>query len=437
MEISKLIKHHAEQRKRMEEGEAYYKTHNTRIYNRVKEFYSLVQGRNITDFTKANHKLASGFYKLIVKQKVNYSINNNLSIQPAELSDFINIQSFTKTLKKMGTEATNKIYAVLYWYVENGELKYKNLPSEQCIPVYNSNNNEKLDMLIRYYEDNKQEYADVYTVQGITVFKKDENHEFIQQGDTQPYLVKRTTANNQTIRAENVNQWGEVPVVILYNNDTKQTDLEMCKTYIDMYDIAISDYGNNFDDFGEMYWILKGYDGQDARSFVEEFKKSRIVKVGENGDASQVAQEIPYMARDSFIAHLKQDIYRFAMAVDPEGITKDTTNLTIKALFSNLDLKANDFEENIQEMLEKSLYFINKYAEMNNMQQLEYIEASFKRATLFNKGEIIDNVLKQRGMRADEVLLAELPDVNDVEYELEKLNEQSAINPIGLGGGNE
>ena len=192
-----------------------------------------------------------------------------------------------------------------------------------------------------------------------------------------------------------------------------------------MYDIVMSDFGNNFEDYQEMYWVLKNYNGQDATSFVKEFKESRILKVSGEGDAKQVAQEVPAMSRETFLKLLKKDIYSFGMAVDMEAIKGDVTNEAIRAMYSDLDLKANDFEMEITDFFSQCLYFINRYNEINNIAEVES-EITFTRDKIINEKDAIESILSQVGFRAKVQLLKQMPNVTDVEEELEALKLEQA-----------
>jgi len=55
------------------------------------------------------------------------------------------------------------------------------------------------------------------------------------------------------------------------------------------------------------------------------------------------------------------------------------------------------------------------------------------RARILNASEAIDDVLKQRGFRADKMLLKLLPGVTDVDAEIEALKEQQKEEADSLG----
>ena len=67
-------------RVRATEGEAYYRGKNIVITERQKMYYNSSNSRATEDPYRANNKLASRFIKLLIDQKVNYSVNGKLKV---------------------------------------------------------------------------------------------------------------------------------------------------------------------------------------------------------------------------------------------------------------------------------------------------------------------------------------------------------------------
>ena len=140
----------------MIDGIKYYNQENTAITERRKEYYNDKVLGPMNDPYKANHKMPSGYMKLLVDQKVNYSINENLAMDelPFELD-----------LSDICIEASKKAKAYVQFYTEAkennvSELKYKLIPSEQCFPVYLDN---EFVLMIREYKIDGVEHISIYT----------------------------------------------------------------------------------------------------------------------------------------------------------------------------------------------------------------------------------------------------------------------------------
>ena len=421
-------------KKEMEIGTAYYKSENVAISKREMSFYSITHQRLLEDYSKANNKLKSGYTKIIVDQKLGYLINKDttITVDSEDIANTLDISKYKKATKKVAKNASNEFYGVLQWYIDKDkQLRFKVIPSQQVMIKMDEDDEDRIATVIRQFWVGKYHFAEVYDDKYIYTWMKHKNDKNYSLMEKTSNLMMRTMVND-TVIGEQEESWGRPPFSILFNNDEHTNDLNMFKAYVDLYDIVSSDFGNNLEDYQEMYWVLKNYSGTNAAEFMEEFKKSRILKVGDGGDAKQVAQEVPYAARIALMNALTNDIFTFGMAVDVKDVAGKTTNVTIKALFANLDLKANDFELEIEDYFQQCVYFINRYRQVIGKQPIEP-KLTLTRARILNASEAIDDVLKQRGFRADKMLLKLLPGVTDVDAEIEALKEQQKEEADSLG----
>jgi SPP1 family phage portal protein len=147
----------SEQKEKMVQGVEYYRSENTEIMNR--KFYIYAEDQNGDDIKmenpyKANNKLASGYLKILIDQKVNYLLGNDMAIKTNDDDSFQEIvgDGFQKDVKRLGKEASKKAKSWAQIYIdEEGEFGYKRIPAEQIVPIYSSQNSEKLEIIIRYY----------------------------------------------------------------------------------------------------------------------------------------------------------------------------------------------------------------------------------------------------------------------------------------------
>jgi len=88
-EVTKILNNlinnfeNSEIRQKMIDGENYYRSENTEIMNRMMLIYAEDEDGNpyeIEDPYKANNKLASGFLKVLIDQKINYLLGKEVTI---------------------------------------------------------------------------------------------------------------------------------------------------------------------------------------------------------------------------------------------------------------------------------------------------------------------------------------------------------------------
>ena len=454
----------SERRNKMEEGKAYYRSLNQEIMDR--KFYVYAENDNgdpvkQIDPYKANNKLASGYFKILVDQKINYLLGNDVTIESddrEELEEVIDTDRLQTTLKKVGKEASKKAIGWVQVYVdENGDFKYTHIPAEQVIPVYKADNKDELEMAIRYYKvtvldkDGNQvkvNRVEVWDEEMTTYYQESANDDkyymlmpenmeqsslFHPPYDNPRYHFQRDLVLGQSIRESEGLAWEKVPFIPLYNNDEGDNDLQPIKRFIDAMDIVKSDFINNLEDFQDVYWVLKGYGGQNLNDFLKQVKQYRALKVADDGDARSEQIDIPTEARKEASEQLERDIFTFGQGVNPNQLGDgNITNVVIKSRFANLDLKADQFEDEIKAFMRKLMYFINKYREINGEDEIDIDNLVFDRTMIMNEVELLGASVKQKGSISEQTRLSNHPWVSNAEAELDKIDaEMSEFTNLG------
>jgi len=416
----------------MLQGKRYYLSEND-ILGRKKGYKSA--GEYVAmDPYKANNVIPSGFLKLIVDQKIGYSLNEGISIQ----DDFpISAPAYVRTLKKVAKQSSQKIYGVLQPDISSGEYKLKVMESEQIILVPNISNNEKNDHVIRYYStqivDAKGKLVDVlraelYDDKEITFYIKYKRASgtYIKwelepcgkglriPANPLPHMRTAITLAG-IVKGERANAWGGPPHLVLYNNDEHTNDLKVIKRLIDLYDKGISDFGNNLEDFNEIYWIIKNYGGENEEEFTKLFKKYKTLFTDGDGDAKAETVDIPHEARKLLLDMLQKLIYKFSMAVNADDIQGNITNVRIMALYSDLNLKANDFEQELQDLHVQVTESYNKWAGISGKPLIQYTPLIFSRDMILNEVEMLDANARQQGSIPEIIRLGKHPWIRNPE----------------------
>ena len=86
--------------------------------------------------------------------------------------------------------------------------------------------------------------------------------------------------------------WERPPIAELKNNKQLKSDLYIIKRYIDAVDLLSSGYLNDLSDIQLMFWVLRGYDGQDLREFMTNLVKYKAMAVSEDGGVDAKTMEI-------------------------------------------------------------------------------------------------------------------------------------------------
>lgn len=384
-------------------GDRYYHSKNDITKRKM---YIYTEGGLIEDVYKANNKIASAYAKLIIDQLINYIIGQNPMTPIEDLA-------FIKQLKDVATDARVKGQQWVQAYTEDGEFKTKLIPTVELYPIYED---EKLIEMWRFYTVDSKDRALRYTMESIEEY--DENNVLIE---TRPAMSwKITEGANQSVEGDTIEA---LPFVRMKANKDCIYDIEPYKALIDAYDLVISDFANNLEDFQDVTWILKGYTGQNVTEFTKQVKMYKSIPVGAGGDARSETIEIPHEARMKMLEQSENLIFKFGFGVNLDSLSGGSlTNVAIKSQFANLDMKANAFAQEIEQYINDYIDLYNIYAAKTNKALIQKDEIKFNKATIINEVELLKANAEQQGAVSEETRLANHAWVDDVKEEVFRMN---------------
>ncbi|MDD4985902.1 MAG: phage portal protein, partial [Dehalococcoidales bacterium] len=324
---------------------------------------------------------------------------------------------------------------------EDRKFRLAHIPSEQVIAVYNPEDAETLLYAVRYYPvqalSSKDELvevirAEVWDEKQVTYYQQNPETKayelyVFRDGSVNPRPHIFTTLKyGNKVEQKNGQGWGRVPLIPMYNNDEVMYDLQPIRRHIDVYDVVESDFANNLEDIQDIYWILKGYSGENLDTFLQEVKKYKTLKISEEGDAKAESIEIPTEARKVALDRLNDDIFKFGRGFDPSKTGDgNITNIVIKSRYTALDLKAAEFEAQCREFIDKVMFFLNRYFEITNEAfRVQDYDVIFNRSQIFDETELLEANAAQQGAVSEDTRLANHPWVDDVAEEKAKMEAE-------------
>ena len=175
--------------------------------------------------------------------------------------------------------------------------------------------------------------------------------------------------------------------------------------------------------------MIKNFQGDNYSEFLSQLKKTKAVKVGEDGDVTTSQLQIPTEARSVFLGLTDANIFKFAMAVDTTKLSGNSmTNVAIKAQFADLDLKTDKFESQVRKFIADILEFIGMYEGKTYDATVK-----FNRSMIVNEAEMIEAVNSSALMLSQKTLLESHPLVEDVEEEMKRIEEDVPKENLGFG----
>lgn len=362
----------------------YAEGRNATIMQYQKILYTLT-GQAVPDNYSANHKCASGFFKRFVTQEASYLLGNGVQFSEDSTKEKLGA-NFDNVLYKLGKSAL--IQAVAFGFYNKDHIEV--FDYTEFVPLWNEETGG-LEAGIRYWQldKNKPLRATLYEIDGYTDFikRKDEDISVLHEKRNYNEIVAISEADGEEIiDGEN---YSGFPIVPLWANSEKQSELVGRREQIDCYDLIKSGFANDLDDASMIYWTLQnagGMDDIDLVKFVERMKTVKAAVVGDEDGARAEAHtiDIPYRARERALNRLEKDLYKDFMALDVEIISAGNITATqIEAAYEPLNQKTDEFEMCV-------IDFINGIFALAGIDD----KPTFTRSQISNRSEKLQNLLQ-------------------------------------------
>lgn len=377
--LSAIQEHKASEQYRIaKDAELYASGKNATIMNYQKLLYTL-SGKAVPDNYSANHKCPSGFFKRFVTQEAAYLLGNGVTFQNETTKEKLG-KNIDSVLYKGAKSAL--IQAVSFGFYNKDHIEMYSLT--EFVPLYDEENGS-LMAGIRFWQidDNKPLRATLFEINGYTDYIKRKDEEITVLNDKRTYIqiVKSSEIDGEQIF--DGQNYPTFPIVPLWANPEKQSELVGKREQIDCYDLIKSGFANDLDDISQIFWTITnagGMDDVDLAKFIERMKvvKAAVVDGDDNGTKAEAHTiDIPYQSRETYLARLEKDLYKDSMALDTEQIAAGNVTATqIMAAYEPLNEKTDEFELCLLE-------FINGILAIAGIED----NATFTRSQIVNRQE--------------------------------------------------
>ncbi|MFB9827757.1 phage portal protein [Lederbergia wuyishanensis] len=380
---------------------------------------------------KSNQKLAHGFAKKLVDQKIGYLLSKEPTFG-TENKEYSKIMQETfdrgllKKIKNVGKEAINKGIAYLYPYInEKGDLSFMKFPSEQIIPFWGDSEHMEVLSFLRVYEVSiymnkekvKQKKVEYYHSGGIKFY-------ILENGKLIADVPAGIEQNHHFTINDKPYVWEKIPLIHFKYNEEEQPLIDSIKSLIDNYNLQASTNADLLADIPKFIYKLVNYGGEDLEEFLSDLNKYMAVKLDENGDVDKLQAEIQTEAVEKEIDRNRNSIYEFGRGVDTRDVNlRDASGIALRFRYSDLDMDCNILEAEFQSSIEHMLWFINHYLLMTSKGDFtkEKVNIIFNRDIIIAESEAIENCEKSVGILDDKTIRENHPwYTEEVEARLEE-----------------
>ena len=379
------------------DAEQYYKGLNPRITKYEKIIYDMRGDAHVDKWTP-NHKIASNFFNFAITQENQYLLGNGATFTKddtkAKLGDDFDIR-----LQDLGKKAL--VGGVAFGFFNLDHIDTFSLL--EFVPLYDEENGA-LRAGIRFWQvsPDKPMRATLYEEDGYTDYIR-ANDKSAMLHEKRPYKLKVRTSEADGEEIYDGENYPSFPIVPLWGNDKKQSELVGRQGTIDALDLLNSNLINNLDEANYIYWVLTncgGMDEMDDAKFIEQLKTSHVAHA--DGDSGATAEahtiEAPYQASESAIQTIQRRLYEDFMCLDVNSLSAANKTATeIKAAYQPLDSKCDMYEYCVIE-------FVQKILELAGIDD----KVTFTRSKVVNKSDEINTLLAAQAYLDDETIVEQV-----------------------------
>lgn len=347
-------------------AEDYARQQNTTIVTYQKLLYT-ISGKAVPDNISANYKLCSNFFNRFITQLNQYLLGNGVSFSNDKTKDALG-DKFDNAVQSAGKKSLMGGESFGFWNYDHVDV----FGATEFVPLYDEENGA-LKAGIRFWQidDSKPQRATLYELDGYTEYiwkrRQDKNTgtvstigEVLKEKTAYKLKYKESKADGEKIyEGEN---YKDFPIVPLFANEFKQSELVGLRENIDCYDLIKSGFANDIDDASQIYWTITnagGMDDMDLVKFVERMKTVKATTLDNNEQVQTHTMDVPYESREKMLDRLRSDMYDDFMALDTKIIAGGAVTATqIEAAYEPLNSKADEFEYQVTEFIQGILKLI-------------------------------------------------------------------------------
>lgn len=406
------------------DAECYYAKQNITILKFQKVLINAL-GQTVPDVWSSNYKLTHGFFRQFVLQQTQYVLANGISFVDKNKDTKKRLgRNFDGAISKAAKRAMVDGVSFGFWNADHLDIfSFTDTPNEPGFaPLYDEASG-LLRAGVRYWNPAKDSWRwTLYEQDGYTEYVQLPGKNMKVLEEKRPYKIhirESEACGVEEVRGEN---YPGFPIIPLFANDLKQSELVGIRPSIDCYDFIKSGMANAIDETSVFYWTLKGTGGMDdvdLVNFVQRMKQLHAQVLDRGVEAEAHTLTVPHEAEKILLESLKEDMYEnFMLMNSSKALAGDKTATAIRLAYQPQDDKCGDFEQCIRDFIEQLL----------NLLGIED-EPSFKWNRVANLTEETQMVMTAAQYLDDETILNHLSWLTP--EEAQALLERKAADDLG------
>ena len=399
---------------------------------KYKNYYDGAQAilnKKYTDESKPCNKTVINYCKNITDSYCGYlatpgHIAYNSQNDIEEIMDVLRYNDYQSADSDLLKDALNFGVANELMYIDgDGKTRFKLVDPLSSFGVYDSSLAADLLYFIRFYKiddwDDSDKYAlDVYTDKVV-------KHYTSNGIGTTPVFV-----------GEEAHYFGQCPANIMVMPDEKSI-FDCILSEQDSVNELLSAEIDDFSAFCDAYLVIE--DAELDEEEVKNMKTNRVLQLPVGSKAYWLTKTANDAQVENILKRLHDSIYRTAQCPDFSSesfIGGVSSGIAIQYRLTGMETRAGKIEAEMKKALQRRVEILCGMAALKLGEEVfRDIEIVFTRNIPADEAALINMINSLKGTVSDETLLAQLPFINDVEAELERVRAQKESN-MELFGGN-
>lgn len=386
--------------------------------NKLKNYYDGKQDilmKYYEDRNKPCNKIVVNYCSCIVDNFNGYLTGNPISYTSNEdIEDILKVLRYND-YKEEDSEFLKsalifgKSYEIMY-LDEDGEIRFNVLDTRQGFPIYSDDLNKDLLYFVRIFPvDNldilKGYYVEVYSKDTVDRFDMNDAY-----------------SNLRFISSEQ-HYFHQVPVTVFSLNREEVGSFEKIMSMQDSYNKLISASEDDFESFCDAYMVIRGMDVDDDE--LSKMKQNRVLLLDEEGDVSYLTKDIKDTALNNMLDELNGKIHRVSNSPDfGDENFANASGISLKYKLIGFENTASNIETRLVKALQKRIELISEILYIKNSVVWRDINIVVSRNLPVDIAEIVETVNGLKGTVSNKTLLSQIPFIEDVDAELEKVGSE-------------
>ena len=247
--------------------------------------------------------------------------------------------------------------------------------------------------------------------------------------NTDLYIFNGSSGKIEKLESKKPHNMGTIPIIQCLNNEDAYSDIQGVIDLLDSLSLCESNITDDLQSVANAFLCVSG--AELNSKVLEEVNTTKVANLLNTGakmewvikqlDSEATRQQIDYLLKFIFQISQVPDLTDDAFGGNQSGVAMQYKLWGMNQLWIT---KTTNYEEAIYQRLKIILHLL-QYQFESNVALLDDITVTFSKNLPTNDTEIIDSIVKLKGIVSDESILKQIPFIEDVEAELQKLDEQA------------